>query len=253
MKMHILSGGKLRMNRGVYYPDAQKGEKIDLPVNCVLFRHAQGNVLFDTGCHPSVVDDAEGRWGKMARAMTPIMDTSDHLMAELDRLQLAPDDIDVVINSHYHSDHCGCNEYFKKATFFVHEAEFAKVSEADSVQQGYIPADWQHPMPLNTIDSQTDIFGDDRILLLPLPGHTPGMTGAIANLDKSGSFLLASDAVSVRENLDQETIPKTTWNPDVLMDSLLEIRRVERSGATVICGHDPQQWLALKKGVEFYD
>ena len=253
MKMHILSGGKLRMNRGVYYPEAEKGEKIDLPVSCVLFRHPAGNVLFDTGCHPSVVDDAEGRWGKMARAMTPIMDSNDNLIAELAKLNLSPLDIDVVINSHYHSDHCGCNEFFKKATFYVHEDEFAKVSEPDSIKLGYIPADWQHPMPLNTINNQTDIFGDDRIVLLPLPGHTAGMTGAIANLDKSGSFLLASDAVSVRDNLDREVIPKTTWNADVLMDSLNEIKRVEKSGATIICGHDPEQWQQLKKGIQFYD
>lgn len=253
MKMHILSGGKLRMNRGVYYPEAEKGEKIDLPVTCVLFRHPAGNVLFDTGCHPSVVDDAEGRWGKMARAMTPIMDSSDTLIAELARLNLSPLDIDVVINSHYHSDHCGCNEFFKKATFFVHEAEFAKVSEPDSIMAGYIPADWEHPMPLNQVTGEKDIFDDERIVLLPLPGHTPGMMGAVANLDRSGSFLLASDAVSVRDNLDRETIPKTTWNKDRLMDSLTEIKRIEKGGATVICGHDPEQWQQLKKGVEFYD
>ena len=32
----------------------------DLPVAAYLFRHPQGNVLFDSGCHPSVADDAEG-------------------------------------------------------------------------------------------------------------------------------------------------------------------------------------------------
>ena len=31
MKMHILSGGRLRMRKSVYLPDAGKGEMIDLP------------------------------------------------------------------------------------------------------------------------------------------------------------------------------------------------------------------------------
>ena len=253
MKMHILSGGKLLMNRSVYYPEAQKGEKVELPVNCVLLRHARGNVLFDTGCHPSVIDDPEGRWGAMARAMLPVMDRNDTLIAELARLDLSPLDIDIVINSHYHSDHCGCNEFFRRATFFVHEAEFNRVHEPDAIKLGYIPADWDHPMPLKQFVEQTDIFGDDRIVLVPLPGHTPGMSGAIVNLDKSGSFLLASDAVSVRENLDRETIPRTTWDANVLMGSLAEIKRIENSGATVICGHDSAQWRALKTGIQFYD
>jgi len=29
-----------------------------------LIRHKQGNVLFDTGCHPSVVEHGEERWDR---------------------------------------------------------------------------------------------------------------------------------------------------------------------------------------------
>ena len=36
MKMHALSGGRLRMNRRIFYPDAAREEKIDLPVSCFL-------------------------------------------------------------------------------------------------------------------------------------------------------------------------------------------------------------------------
>ncbi len=52
MTMHFLSGGRVRMRKTVYIPDTDRGEMIELPVICVLLRHAQGNVLFDTGCHP---------------------------------------------------------------------------------------------------------------------------------------------------------------------------------------------------------
>jgi len=54
MKMHVLSGGRLRMKKAIYYPDAGREETVDLPVSCILMRHAQGNVLFDTGCHPTI-------------------------------------------------------------------------------------------------------------------------------------------------------------------------------------------------------
>lgn len=64
MKMHMLSGGRLQMSKRTYLPDAARGEMIELPVSCVLLRHTQGNVLFDTGCHPDVATDPEGsaRW-----------------------------------------------------------------------------------------------------------------------------------------------------------------------------------------------
>ena len=72
MKMHLLSGGRLRMRRGIYYPGAAKEETMEMPVSCTLLKHPQGLVLFDTGCHPSVINDAEARWGSLARFMTPV-------------------------------------------------------------------------------------------------------------------------------------------------------------------------------------
>ena len=255
LKMHVLSGGKLRMSRGVYYPDAARGETLELPVHSMLIRHRQANVLFDTGCHPNVAKDAESaeaRWGALASVVVPVMSPGDNLIAELKSLNLSPSDIDVVINSHYHSDHCGCNEFFESATFFVHRAEFERANHDDAVQFGYVRADWDHPYALTQFDGEIDIFGDGALTLLPLPGHTPGSSGALVNLARDGSFLLASDAVSVRENLDHRTIPKNTWNADLFTQSLDEIERIERGGVSIVCGHDSKQWRALKKGADAY-
>ena len=80
------------------------------------------------------------------------------------------------------------------------------------------------------IDGERDVFGDGRIVLLPLPGHTPGTTGALVSLDKSGTFLLASDTVSLRSTLDTGVMPKNTWNADALVKSLAEVRRIEAAG-----------------------
>ena len=80
MKMHILSGGRLRLRKSIYMPDAERAELIDLPVNCYLLRHPEGNVLFDTGCHPSTTKDAAGRWGSIAKAIVPILMTRSMMM-----------------------------------------------------------------------------------------------------------------------------------------------------------------------------
>lgn len=253
MKMHMLSGGRLRMKKSVYFPDADRAEMIELPVSCVLMRHSQGNVLFDTGCHPSVSENPEVRWGTVAKFMTPIMPPGDNVLTGLKTVGLVPDDIDVVICSHLHTDHCGCNEFFRKSTIVVHarELQAAKTSEAEN--SGYFAADWDHPIPVKIIDGQHDLFGDGKIVLVPLPGHTPGIIGALVKLDRSGEFLLASDAVSIRANLDRDIVPKNTKNAEQFLKSFEEIRRIERAGATIVCGHDEMQWDALRKGAEFYD
>ena len=242
MRMHVLSGGRLRMKKSIYLPDADRCETIDLPVSSMLLRHKQANVLFDTGCHPSVVDDAAARWGTMARVMSPIMGPGDNVISGLADLGFSPDDIDIVVNSHFHPDHCGCNSFFRKATFLVHASELEAAKAADSLSRGYLPVEWDHPMPMDAIDGQRDVFGDGRIVLVTLPGHTVGSTGALVALDRSGTFLLASDAVSLRASLDRDIVPRNTWNAELLLASLAEIRRIEQGGATVICGHDLEQW-----------
>ena len=135
MKMHFLSGGRVRMRKSIYLPDADRGETIELPVSCALLRHRQGNVLFDTGCHPSVPEHPQARWGDLAKFMVPIMQPGDNVVTGLAAIGLDPDDIDVVVCSHLHPDHCGRNAFFGKATFVIHarELEAARAPEAEAV------------------------------------------------------------------------------------------------------------------------
>jgi N-acyl homoserine lactone hydrolase len=252
MKMNILSGGRLKMQKRTYLRDAPRGEMIELPVSCVLLRHPQGNVLFDTGCHPAVAEDPEARLGVLAKYMIPDMAVGDHVITSLKAVGLGPDDIDVVVCSHLHTDHCGCNAFFKKATVFVHALELAAAKQPDAVNSGYLTADWDVGTAMNIISAPTDIFGDGRITLLPLPGHSPGTTAALVKLDDTGEYLLTSDALSVRANLDDNSVPRNTWNADAFLKSFEEIRRLEAQGVTIICSHDLEQWKTLRKGAEAY-
>ena len=253
MKMHFLAGGRLRIRKSIYLPTADRSETFELPVTSVLLRHAQGNLLFDTGCHPDIATDAQSRWGSLTKLMTPVMTKDDNVIVGLAAVGLGPDDIDVVICSHLHVDHCGCNVFFKRATLMVHARELAAARAPDGVAMGYLPIEWDHPLPTDAIEGECDVFGDGRIVLLPLPGHTPGTLGALVELERSGAFLLASDTVSVRETLDEGIVPRNTWNAAALVKSLAEIRRIAARGATVICGHDPRQWQTLRRGAEAYE
>jgi len=253
MRMHILSGGRLRMKKCVYLPDADRSETIELPVLSILLRHKQANVLFDTGCHPSVVENPQARWGDMAKAVIPIMEANDNVIVGLAAVGLTPDDIDVVVNSHLHPDHCGCNAFFKKSTVIVHTLELEAAKAPGALARGYLAAEWEHPIPIEALSAERDLFGDGRVVLIALHGHTPGTIGALVALGRSGMFLLASDAVSLRISLDCNIVPRNTWNAEALLRSLAEIRRIERGGATILCGHDDQQWATLRKGADAYD
>lgn len=253
MRMHVLAGGRLKMRKHIYFPDADRNESIELPVSCILLRHPKGNVLFDTGCHPDIVTDVEGRWGPLARVMTPVMSPQDNVISSLQAVGLAPDDIDIVVCSHLHPDHCGCNQFFKKARILVREEELVVARSADALGAGYLPIEWDHPLNYQAVAEDVDLFDDDAIRLVHLPGHTPGTMGALVTLKHSGRFLLAADAVSIRANLDGDIVPKNTWNKALCRESFAKIRAIEASGATVICGHDDAQWQSLRRLAHGYD
>ena len=252
MKMHALSGGRVRMRKSVYIPDADRSEMIELPVSSFLLRHTQGNMLFDTGCHPAVPDDPAARWGGLAKMMVPIMPAGENVLTGLACLGVTPDDIDVVVCSHLHPDHCGCNAFFKRAGVIVHAKEVAAARAPNAEAMGYLAAEWDFGS-FDQLSGERDVFGDGRIVLIPLPGHTPGSIGALVALEKSGTFLLAADTVSLRVTLDTGILPRNTQDGDALTRSLAEIRRIEAGGATVLCGHDAAQWETLRKGPAFYD
>jgi glyoxylase-like metal-dependent hydrolase (beta-lactamase superfamily II) len=252
MKMHFLSGGRVRMRKATFIPGTDRSEMIELPVISALLRHHQGNVLFDTGCHPDVPDDPASRWHGMEKFMVPIMPKGDNVLTGLRALGVTPDDIDVVICSHLHPDHCGCNAFFRKATVMVQADDVAAARAPDAVPMGFLAGEWDVGLPLDELDGQRDVFADGRIVLIPLPGHTRGSMGALVRLDRDGTFLLAADTVTLRSTLDSGVLPRNTWNADALTQSLAEVRRIEKQGATVICGHDDAQWQTLRKGADAY-
>jgi N-acyl homoserine lactone hydrolase len=254
MRMHLLSGGRLSMPRAVYYPDARPGDWFDMPVSCALFRHPQGVALFDTGCHPDAADRAEERWGDAAaRYSKPIFRREDAVVHQLPQAGVTAQDVDLVICSHLHYDHCGCNVFFDRATVICQARELAAAGADDAARQGFLRGEWDVGTPLQAIDGQYDVFGDGRLTLVPLPGHTPGSMGARAVLDRSGLFFLASDAAPVAASLEGRTVPTNTWDAALYAASLREIARHADEGATVIFGHDDAQWRSVRAGALYYD
>jgi glyoxylase-like metal-dependent hydrolase (beta-lactamase superfamily II) len=157
----------------------------------------------------------------------------------------------VVVCSHLHPDHCGCNVFFKRATIMVHRKDVEAARAPDAEAMGYLAAEWDFGA-FDQLDGQRDVFGDGRIVLIPLPGHTPGSAGALVQLDHN-RFLLAADAVPLRVTLEQGIVPRNFRDVDDALKSLEEVRRIETGGATVLCGHDAAQWDTLRKGADFYD
>ena len=243
MRVYALSCGSLEFDRNLFFPASEPGTNIVMPVSSYLIVHPHGNVLFDTGIHCDALTDPAGRLGKRVAGLFSIRSKGgEDVVSQLKGLGLQPDDIQFVVTSHFHFDHCGCNSSFPRATFLVQRAE---MQMARSEGSRYNRKDWDLPLDYRLLDGEHDLFGDGSIVILPTPGHTAGHQSLWVRAG-TNQFLLTGDASYTREHLEQTILPTNTFNAGEMTHSLGVLRDLrDRRGVVLLYGHDSEQWNSL--------
>jgi N-acyl homoserine lactone hydrolase len=163
MPIYALCCGSLEFDRHVFFPDREPGTRLTIPVPSYLLIHPKGRVLFDTGVHCQAIADPVGRLGeRRAMRLTLRSQVGDDVVSQLALIGMRPEDITDVINSHFHVDHCGGNEFFPQATFLVQSREMARVRGPDNL---FDLQDFDHPLTYQLIDGDYDVFGDGQLVL----------------------------------------------------------------------------------------
>jgi glyoxylase-like metal-dependent hydrolase (beta-lactamase superfamily II) len=254
MRLYALSCGSVRCRKNVFVPDAPWEEIIVGPMPVFIILHPQGNVLFDTGPHPGVFQDALARWGGLAKAFEPLGDERAGILFQLETIGFRPKDVRYVVNSHLHFDHAGANQYFAESTFLVSKKEMEWAKRPENEGKGYFRADWDHPLAYREIDGGFDIFGDGSLVIIPLPGHTPGHQGLLVRLRKGGAMILSGDSVPCEENYLASKIPRNHLDGEQARKTVQYLRDlVEKEKALLIHGHDPGQWEKIRKVPVYYE
>jgi len=214
------------------------------PVTSYLVVHPRGKLVFDTGIHCDALSDPAGRLGKRVASLFAIRtDPGDGVVAQLARLGVAPGDVDFVVNSHFHFDHCGCNDSFPRSTFLVQRPE---LDSARAEPKRYNPKDWDHALEYRACDGEHDVFGDGSVVLLPTPGHTPGHQSLRVRDGAAREFVFTADASYTREHLDRAILPGNAYDAAEMTRSLGVLRALrDRRGVTLFYGHDAEQWISL--------
>jgi glyoxylase-like metal-dependent hydrolase (beta-lactamase superfamily II) len=145
-------------------------------------RTGKQNVLVETGMG-----------NKLSERMIKFYGQPAQLLANLAAAGLAPEDIDIVINTHLHFDHCGWNTVrdkdgkivptFPRAKYYAPEGEWQyarKPSERDSIS--YLPENYD---PLVASSQMTLLKGGEEIVpgisVKTFPGHTAHMQAVIVD------------------------------------------------------------------------
>ena len=151
-------------------------------LNSLLIRTGKQTVLVETGMGNKLSDRMVKFYGQPAQLL-------DHLSAG----GVAPEDIDIVINSHLHFDHCGWNTVrdkhgkivptFPRAKYYAPAGEWRyarRPSERDAIS--YIAENYD---PLVESGQMTLLEGGEEILpgitVETFPGHTASMQAILVN------------------------------------------------------------------------
>jgi glyoxylase-like metal-dependent hydrolase (beta-lactamase superfamily II) len=182
------------LSDGFFYPDAgatfgivprvmwepfagelDRRHRLSLALNSVLLRSQGKLILIETG-----VGDKPGTWRTQS---SPVADGT--LLTDLAQLGVEPNEIDVVINTHLHADHCGWNTRregdeavptFPNAEYFVIEDEWkAAIAPNERTRATYLE---ENLLPLEKHNRLHLVDGEhkltDEVTIVPAPGHSAG-------------------------------------------------------------------------------
>jgi glyoxylase-like metal-dependent hydrolase (beta-lactamase superfamily II) len=180
-------------------PDSKN--RVSGGLNSLLVRTGEQNVLIETGIG-----------NKLSERMIKFYGQPAQLLGNMSAAGIAPEDIDIVINTHLHFDHCGWNTIrqnervvptFPKAKYYVQEGEWRHANghfERDRIS--YI-SDNYNPL----VDSgQMELLRGDReivpgISVRIFPGHTAYMQAVI--IESGGrKACYISDLIPTRAHID---------------------------------------------------
>ncbi len=214
----------------------------EIPIVCYLVQSNDGkNILIDSGLPEIIPEDAsEFVNGK---------DVIEHLAG----IGLKPDDIDMVVSTHYDVDHAGRHAAFTKAQYVVQRAHH--LDAASNPRYAPIRSQWDQPAErIRLVDGDTELL--PGLELIETSGHVPGHQSVLVRLPQTGAVLLTIDAVPFAAGFSRDK-PDAEASPDAeaihastmkLLD-LVERERV----ALVIFGHEGEQWKTLQTAPAFYE
>ncbi len=207
MHVHHLNAGTMcPVGRRVVNGAGGLFQRARLVCHCLLIETGEGLALVDTGIGLGDIAEPRRLGPRWVRQTAPRLDPAETAVRQIEALGYSRRDVRHILLTHLDRDHAGGIADFPGAKVHVHRREHAAaVSQTIAAPPGrYIAGQWKHgPDWQFYAEEGEDWFGfkgvralGDRepdILMIPLPGHTPGHCG-IAVRGKDSWLLHAGDS-----------------------------------------------------------
>ena len=271
MRVHHLNCGCMCPVGGALFDGFSRGPTARLICHCLLVETEQGLVLVDTGFGSRDVEQTYPRLSPFFVNLNRIQ--LEHRYTALEQvleLGFQPRDVRHIVLSHLDFDHAGGLEDFPEATVHLmsDEAHAARNRSGFIGRNRYRPEQWdgvkkwRHYVPKGEpwfgFEAVRQLDGlPPEILMVPLPGHTPGHAG-IAVDTPEGWLFNAADTYFYRHEIGQPErhapLAARAYQRMMAVDHDLHLHNQARvrelsldedAGVRIFCSHDAVEFAAL--------
>jgi N-acyl homoserine lactone hydrolase len=223
--IHPLVVGINETDQGIMTYQKGYGKRIWLPIYAFYLEGGDKRILVDTGMEEFMVPPrAEEETG------LTIMEFEEALAT----VNLRPEDVDIVIQTHLHNDHCENTRKCVNAKVYVQKAELEFFKKPHPIDHRYYP-DLLDDCDVITLEGDAEIVPGIRVLLTP--GHTPGGQ-SVAVKTPSGTAVITGFCCNAENfpSVGPVVAPGVHINA---IEAYESARRVKETADLVIAVHDP--------------
>lgn len=203
--------------------------------SCYLIRHADHYMLWDTGLSDALIGHPISNAAQTITLRRSLVD-------QLAQIGVRPEQIGFIGLSHWHADHTGQARNFPQARLIMGRPDIELLRRTPPVSEdsARLLEPWlSGGRPLDAIDGDRDVFGDGSVVMLAMPGHTPGHHSLLVRL-ASGPVLLTGDLYHFTEQVENRGVPPFNDNRADTLASMDRFDRIARNlHARVVIQHEP--------------
>jgi glyoxylase-like metal-dependent hydrolase (beta-lactamase superfamily II) len=223
-KIHPIVMGTKVFDKGMMTYQHDYGKSYTIPIYCWYIEGGDKIILVDTGeMRPIVSEDRETAIGGKIYTFEE----------GLAQWGLAPEDIDIVIHTHLHNDHCENDFKCANAVFYVHEKELEHIHDPHPLDFRYLEdyiEDVEDNGQIIKVTEDREIVPGIRVM--HTPAHSEGGLTVLIETEK-GTAAITGFCV-IMENfyppasvtgMEMEVIPPgTPVNPCAAYDIMLKVK-----------------------------
>jgi 4-pyridoxolactonase len=247
MKVYLLDLGSLVIDRSDVLWHIDVGTPVRFPVYGVYIDHPEGKFVFDTGFDLDHVN-------KVLPFELPEQTPEQTIPAQLELCGVKPEQIDYVINSHFHFDHVGGNRHLPNATLLTTKLELRSALVPEPFERlGYSDLSFytRGATKVEFLEGDTEIA--KGLTLFMTAGHTIAHWSLLAEPEGRRPMIFCGDACYTFETLERMIVGGFHLDPVASISALKRIKTMAKQrDAEIFPSHEMGPWNEWKHAPEHY-